>query len=140
EMNRMVVSGIAQRRDWAADFDDEEATRVHLLTHELRPPFLEGKTIFTRQQEPVSAIRDPQGHMAVASKKGSKVVREARQQRERQRQAQQATSMAGTMLGKVMGVKDDDDADSALPVAVPPPGKRPKGNVDIDEEKAKSEG
>ena len=36
-------------------------------------------------------------------------------------QAQQATSMAGTMLGKVMGVKDDEDADSALPVPVPPP-------------------
>ncbi|PKS10591.1 hypothetical protein jhhlp_002345 [Lomentospora prolificans] len=115
EMNRMVTSGVAQRRDWAADFDDEDTMRVHLLTHELRPPFLEGKTIFTRQQEPVSAIRDPQGHMAVASKKGSKVVKEARQQRERQRQAQQATSMAGTMLGKVMGVRDeDDDADNAL--------------------------
>lgn len=115
EMNRMVTSGVAQRRDWAADFDDEDTTRVHLLTHELRPPFLEGKTIFTRQQEPVSAIRDPQGHMAVASKKGSKVVKDARQQRERARQAQQATSMAGTMLGKVMGVRDeDDDADNAL--------------------------
>ncbi|CAI4216773.1 unnamed protein product [Parascedosporium putredinis] len=46
---------------------------------------------------------------------GSKVVKDARQQRERARQAQQATSMAGTMLGKVMGVRDeDDDADNAL--------------------------
>lgn len=138
EMNRMVTSGVAQRRDWAGDFDEEETTRVHLLTHELRPPFLEGKTIFTRQQEPVSAIRDPQGNMAVASKKGSKVVRDARQQRERQRQAQQATSMAGTMLGKVMGVKDDDDGDSALPVAAEMKGER--GNVKLDEEKKKNEG
>lgn len=137
EMNRMVTSGVAQRRDWTADFDEDEPTRVHLLTHELRPPFLEGKTIFTRQQEPVSAIRDPQGNMAVAAKKGSKVVREARQQRERQRQAQQATSMAGTMLGKVMGVKDDDDGDSALPVAAPPEMKGARGNVNLDEEKKK---
>ncbi|MBE3043301.1 hypothetical protein IMZ48_12165, partial [Candidatus Bathyarchaeota archaeon] len=44
EMNRMVTSGVAQRRDWTGDFDEEEATRVHLLTHELRPPFLEVKT------------------------------------------------------------------------------------------------
>lgn len=140
EMNRMVTSGVAQRRDWTGDFDEEETTRVHLLTHELRPPFLEGKTIFTRQQEPVSAIRDPQGHMAVASRKGSAVVREARQQRERQRQAQQATSMAGTMLGKVMGVKDDDDGDSALPVAAAPEMKGERGNVKIEEEKKKNDG
>lgn len=140
EMNRMVTSGVAQRRDWTGDFDEEETTRVHLLTHELRPPFLEGKTIFTRQQEPVSAIRDPQGHMAVASRKGSAVVRDARQQRERQRQAQQATSMAGTMLGKVMGVKDDDDGDSALPDAAAPEMKGERGNVKIEEEKKKNDG
>lgn len=140
EMNRMVTSGVAQRRDWTGDFDEEETMRVHILTHELRPPFLEGKTIFTRQQEPVSAIRDPQGHMAVASRKGSAVVRDARQQRERQRQAQQATSMAGTMLGKVMGVKDDDDGDSALPVAAAPEMKGERGNVKIEEEKKKNDG
>ncbi|SPN97200.1 probable pre-mRNA splicing factor ATP-dependent RNA helicase PRP16 [Cephalotrichum gorgonifer] len=140
ELNRMVTSGVAQRRDWSGDFDEEEAMRVHLLTHELRPPFLEGKTIFTKQQEPVSAIRDPQGHMAVASRKGSKVVKDARQQRERQRQAQQATSMAGTMLGKVMGVKDDDDVDSALPVAAAPQLKGPRGNVDDADKKRMNDG
>lgn len=114
ETNRMLVSGVAQRRDTAADFDDEEATRVHMLVHDLRPPFLDGKTIFTKQLEPVPAVRDYQSDMAVFSRKGSKVVREARQQSERQKQAQQATSMAGTALGNIMGAKDNDE-DSALP-------------------------
>ncbi|CRK20578.1 hypothetical protein BN1708_017807, partial [Verticillium longisporum] len=82
ETNRMLVSGVAQRRDMAADFDDDEATRVHLLVHELRPPFLDGRTIFTKQLEPVPAVRDYQSDMAVFSRKGSKVVKEARQQRE----------------------------------------------------------
>ncbi|OHE91085.1 helicase associated domain-containing protein [Colletotrichum orchidophilum] len=116
ETNRMLVSGVAQRRDMGADFDDEEATRVHLLVHDLRPPFLDGRTIFTKQLEPVPAVRDFQSDMAVFSRKGSKVVKESRQQRERQRQAQEATSMAGTALGNLMGVKEDD-GDSALPVA-----------------------
>ncbi|UQC86820.1 helicase associated domain-containing protein [Colletotrichum lupini] len=116
ETNRMLVSGVAQRRDMGADFDDEEATRVHLLVHDLRPPFLDGRTIFTKQLEPVPAVRDYQSDMAVFSRKGSKVVKESRQQRERQRQAQEATSMAGTALGNLMGVKEDD-GDSALPVA-----------------------
>ncbi|KAG6305103.1 hypothetical protein E4U45_000759 [Claviceps purpurea] len=114
ETNRMLVSGVAQRRDTAADFDDEEATRVHMLVHDLRPPFLDGKTIFTKQLEPVPAVRDYQSDMAVFSRKGSKVIREARQQSERQKQAQQATSMAGTALGNIMGAKDNDE-DSALP-------------------------
>ncbi|KAG6315163.1 hypothetical protein E4U22_008080 [Claviceps purpurea] len=114
ETNRMLVSGVAQRRDTAADFDDEEATRVHMLVHDLRPPFLDGKTIFTKQLEPVPAVRDYQSDMAVFSRKGSKVIREARQQSERQKQAQQATSMAGTALGNIMGTKDNDE-DSALP-------------------------
>lgn len=118
ETNRMLTSGVAQRRDMGADFaDDEEATRVHLLVHNLRPPFLDGKTIFTKQLEPVPAVRDFQSDMAVFSRKGSKVVRERRQQRERQRAAKDATNAAGTTLGNLMGVRGDNDDDSALPIA-----------------------
>ncbi|KAL7901127.1 pre-mRNA splicing factor ATP-dependent RNA helicase prp16 [Trichoderma sp. SZMC 28014] len=116
ETNRMLVSGVAQRRDLAADFDDEETTRVHLLVHDLRPPFLDGKTIFTKQLEPVPAVRDYQSDMAVFSRKGSKVVKESRQQRERQKQAHEATSITGTALGNIMGAKEED-GDSALPIA-----------------------
>ncbi|KFA70521.1 hypothetical protein S40285_00557 [Stachybotrys chlorohalonatus IBT 40285] len=127
ETNRMLVSGVAQRRDTGADFDDEEATRVHLLVHDLRPPFLDGRTIFTKQLEPVPAVRDYQSDMAVFSRKGSKVVKEARQQRERQRQAQEATSMAGTTLGNIMGSKEED-GDSALPAAGEDDQTERKGN------------
>ncbi|KAF2835486.1 hypothetical protein M501DRAFT_435157 [Patellaria atrata CBS 101060] len=109
ETNRMLTSGVAQRRHFDADFeDDEEATRVHLLVHDLKPPFLDGRKVFTKQLDPVSAIRDPQSDMAVFSRKGSKVVKERRQQKERQKQAQEATNVAGTALGNLMGVKEDD--------------------------------
>ena len=115
ETNRLLTSGVAQRRDHEADFeDDEEATRVHLLVHDIKPPFLDGRKIFTKQLEPVSAVRDPQSDMAVFSRKGSKVVKEKRQQKERQKQAQEATNMAGTALGNLMGVKEDE-GDSAAP-------------------------
>ena len=115
ETNRMLVSGVAQR-SMAADFEDEEGARVHLLVHDLKPPFLDGRTIFTKQTEPVPAVKDYQSDMAVFSRKGSRVVKESRQQRERQRQAQEATSMAGTTLGNIMGAKEED-GDSALPMA-----------------------
>jgi pre-mRNA-splicing factor ATP-dependent RNA helicase DHX38/PRP16 len=115
----MLTSGVAQRRDHEGDFnvDDDEASRVHLLVHDLRPPFLDGRTIFTKQLEPISAVRDPQSDLAVFSRKGSKVVRDRRQQRERQKQAQEATNMAGTALGNLMGVKEDEgDSAVAMPV------------------------
>jgi pre-mRNA-splicing factor ATP-dependent RNA helicase DHX38/PRP16 len=115
ETNRMLTSGVAQRRDMGADFDDdEEGTRVHLLVHDLRPPFLDGRTVFTKQVEPVPAVRDAQSDMAVFSRKGSRVVRERRQQKERQKQAQEATSLAGTALGNIMGVKDEEEGDRAV--------------------------
>jgi pre-mRNA-splicing factor ATP-dependent RNA helicase DHX38/PRP16 len=117
ETNRMLTSGVAQRRDHAVDFeDDDDGTRIHLLVHDLKPPFLDGRTIFTKQLEPVPAVRDPQSDMAVFSRKGSKVVKEKRQQKERQKQAQQATNMAGTALGNLMGVREDEgDSAAAAP-------------------------
>ena len=115
ETNRMLASNVAQTRDQYHNFeDDNDDTRIHLLVHDLKPPFLDGKTVFTKQLEPISAVRDPQSDMAVFSRKGSKVVKERRQQKERQKQAQQATAIAGTALGNVMGVKEDD-TDSAAP-------------------------
>jgi pre-mRNA-splicing factor ATP-dependent RNA helicase DHX38/PRP16 len=118
ETNRMLTSGVAQRRDYASggalEEEEEEARRVHLLVHDLKPPFLDGTKVFTKQVEPVSAVRDPQSDMAVYSKKGSRVVKERRQQKERQKQAQDATTAAGTTLGNLMGVKEDE-GDSAAP-------------------------
>jgi len=114
ETNRMLTSGVAQRRDFNDDFeDDEEATRVHLLVHDLRPPFLDGKTVFTKQLDPISAVLDPQSDLAVFSRKGSRVVKERRQQKERQKAAQAATQVAGTALGNIIGAKEED-TDSAI--------------------------
>ncbi|KAJ4287995.1 DEAH-box RNA helicase prp16 [Kalmusia sp. IMI 367209] len=115
ETNRMLQSGVAQRRTFEADFDDDnESTRVHILVHDLKPPFLDGKKVFTKQLEPVPAVRDPQSDMAVFSRRGSRVVKEKRQQKERQKQAQEATNVKGTTLGNILGVKEDD-GDSAAP-------------------------
>ncbi|KAL1956699.1 hypothetical protein VTO42DRAFT_6849 [Malbranchea cinnamomea] len=138
ETNRMLTSGVAQRRDYDVDFeDDEDSTRVHLLVHNLRPPFLDGRTVFTKQLEPVSAVKDPQSDMAVFSRKGSKVVREKRQQRERQKQAQQATNLAGTALGNIMGIKEDE-GDSAA--AIPGEQETKKGGSKFAEYLKQSEG
>ncbi|KAL1603510.1 DEAH-box RNA helicase prp16 [Paraconiothyrium brasiliense] len=128
ETNRMLQSGVAQRRTFDTDFDDDnESTRVHILVHDLKPPFLDGKRVFTKQIDPVPAVRDPQSDMAVFSRRGSRVVKEKRQQKERTKQAQEATNVKGTTLGNIMGVKEDD-ADSAAPAPGVEEGENKGGN------------
>ncbi|KAK5112512.1 DEAH-box RNA helicase prp16 [Meristemomyces frigidus] len=131
EANRMLASSVAQTRDQAHDFlDDNDETRIHLLVHDLKPPFLDGKTVFTKQIDPISAVRDPQSDMAVFSRKGSKVVKERRQQKERQKQAQEATGLAGTALGNIVGAKEED-SDAAIGPAVGN-GHPPKASKFLD--------
>ena len=137
EENRMLTSGVAQRKTHDNTLDEEEeATRVHLLVHDIKPPFLDGRKVFTKQIDPVSAVRDPQSDLAVFSRKGSRVVKEKRQQRERQKQAQEATSIAGSALGNLMGVKEDD-GDTAAPVAAE---EEYKGTYKFAEHMKKDEG
>lgn len=115
ETNRMLQSGVAQRRHFDDDFnDDDEGTRIHILVHDLKPPFLDGKKVFTKQIDPVPAVRDPQSDMAVFSRRGSRVVKDKRQAKEREKQTKEATSAKGTTLGNIMGVKEED-TDSAAP-------------------------
>lgn len=131
ETNRMLASSVAQTRDQYHSFeDDNDDIRIHLLVHDLKPPFLDGKTVFTKQLEPISAVRDPQSDMAVFARKGSKVVKERRQQKERQKQAQEATGVAGTQLGKIMGVRDEDTDSAAPNVAGDGEHTRPKKFTD----------
>jgi pre-mRNA-splicing factor ATP-dependent RNA helicase DHX38/PRP16 len=83
ETNRMLTSGVVQRTEVELDFENEEDTRVHLLVHDLKPPFLTGHMVFTKQLEMVQPVRDPTSDMARFARQGSRLVREKREQRER---------------------------------------------------------
>ncbi|KIY51185.1 pre-mRNA splicing factor [Fistulina hepatica ATCC 64428] len=108
EANRMLTSGVATRRTIDLDFEDESESTVHVMVHDLKPPFLDGRTVFTKQLEPVNPIRDPTSDMAVFSKKGSALVKEKREQAERAKAAAKLAALGGTALGNVMGVKDEE--------------------------------
>jgi len=80
----MLTSGVASRSAVDMDFEEDDSeSRVHVLVHDLKPPFLDGKTAFTKQLEPINPIKDPTSDMAIFSKKGSALVREKREQAER---------------------------------------------------------
>ncbi|GAA5943229.1 hypothetical protein JCM3775_004543 [Rhodotorula graminis] len=119
ERNQLALSGATgERRTLDFDaLDDDEESRVHIIVHDLKPPFLDGRQAFTRQLEPVNPIKDPTSDLAIFSKKGSALVSERRAQRERERAAAKAASLAGTTLGNIMGVKEQ--AENADGEAIP---------------------
>lgn len=104
----MVTSGVATRKEIDLDFEDESESTVHVMVHDLKPPFLDGRTVFTKQLDPINPIRDPTSDMAVFSKKGSALVKEKREQAERAKAAAKLASLGGTALGNIMGVKDEE--------------------------------
>lgn len=108
EANRMLTSGVATRKTVDLDFEDESESTVHVMVHNLKPPFLDGRTVYTKQLDPINPIRDPTSDMAIFSKKGSALVKEKREQAERAKAAAKLAALGGTSLGNIMGVKDEE--------------------------------
>jgi hypothetical protein len=116
EANRMVTSGVASRKGVDLDFEDESQSAVHVMVHNLKPPFLDGRTVFTKQLEPINPIRDPTSDMAIFAKKGSALVKEKREQAERAKAAAKLAGLGGTALGNILGVKDEEgEAEGVCP-------------------------
>ncbi|MCJ8737335.1 hypothetical protein PDJAM_G00022720 [Pangasius djambal] len=116
ETNRMLTSGVVQRLEVDEDFEEDNAARVHLLVHNLVPPFLDGRIVFTKQPEPVIPVKDPTSDMAIISRKGSQLVRKHREQKERKKAQHKHWELAGTKLGDIMGIKKEEDGSDAKPV------------------------
>jgi pre-mRNA-splicing factor ATP-dependent RNA helicase DHX38/PRP16 len=112
ETNRMLTSGAVQRLAMDDDIDDEETKHVHLLVHNVVPPFLDGRIVFTKQPEPVVPVRDPTSDMAVLSRKGSMLVRKHREQQEALKNQKKEWNIAGTSLGNILGVKEEVDTEA----------------------------
>uniref|UniRef100_A0A674DE11 Pre-mRNA-splicing factor ATP-dependent RNA helicase PRP16 n=1 Tax=Salmo trutta TaxID=8032 RepID=A0A674DE11_SALTR len=113
ETNRMLTSGVVQRLEVDDDFEEDNAAKVHLLVHNLVPPFLDGRIVFTKQPEPVIPVKDATSDMAIISRKGSQLVRKHREQKERKKAQQKHWELAGTKLGDIMGIKKTEDGDSS---------------------------
>ena len=57
ELNRMLRSGAIQKTEFDEDFEEDNEARVHLLVHNIVPPFLDGRIVFTKQPEPVVPLK-----------------------------------------------------------------------------------
>nr|XP_039250693.1 pre-mRNA-splicing factor ATP-dependent RNA helicase PRP16-like [Styela clava] len=111
ETNRMMRSGVVLQTHYDEDFEEDNAARVHLLVHNIVPPFLDGRIVFTKQFEPVIPVKDVTSDMAIVSRKGSLTVRKHREMKERKKAQKKEWELAGTNIGNIMGVKKKDDGE-----------------------------
>ena len=74
-----------------------------LLVHDTRPPFLDGRVIFTKQAEAIMPLRDPTSDLAVIAKSGSKLVKEIRDKKNEGKSRQRFWEVAGSKMGKITG-------------------------------------
>ena len=91
------------------DFEEEHEAKVQLLVHNLVPPFLSGKIVFTKQVEPVIPVKDSTSDLAILSHKGSLLVRRYREEKERRKAQSKQWELAWTKLGKILGVKAKEE-------------------------------
>lgn len=113
EENRLMTSG-AVRNSMAAESNlEEDENRVQVMVHDLKPPFLDGRIVFTTQTAMVSVVRDPTSDLAVIAKQGSALLTECRAKSEKNKMKNKFWELAGSKIGKLMGVKPEpSDGDS----------------------------
>ncbi|XP_063382191.1 pre-mRNA-splicing factor ATP-dependent RNA helicase PRP16-like [Cydia fagiglandana] len=109
ERNRMLTSGVVHAVNVNSDMDEESVDRVHLLVHNIVPPFLDGRIVFTKQPEPVIPVKDPTSDMALNARKGSALVKAFRLEKERRKAQKKHWKLEGTKLGNIMGIQKKED-------------------------------
>ncbi|CAI9106588.1 OLC1v1005778C1 [Oldenlandia corymbosa var. corymbosa] len=117
EDRQLMRSGAVKSTEVQTEFDDEDERKVILLVHDTKPPFLDGRIVFTKQAEPVMPIKDPTSDMAIISRKGSALVREVHEKQSLNKSRQRFWELAGSKLGNILGVEktaEQIDADTAV--------------------------
>jgi pre-mRNA-splicing factor ATP-dependent RNA helicase DHX38/PRP16 len=104
EENRLLQSGVAELRERQTHFDADEESRVTLIVHNVKPPFLDRTLSYSMQQTTVSVVRDPSSDMALNAKKGSVLLKEVREKKEIMKMRKRFLELGGSKMGDIIGV------------------------------------
>lgn len=113
EENRLMTSGVVQQREVDMDFSGDGDVRAVLIVHDTRPPFLDGRFLFTKQKGPVLPLKDPTSDMSVISRNGSKLVKEIREKKDANKSRSRFWEVAGSKLGALTGLTEGEREEAA---------------------------
>ncbi|KAI8103676.1 hypothetical protein M9435_005010 [Picochlorum sp. BPE23] len=108
EENRLLTSGVVNPLEVDLDMTHDGDSRVLLLVHDTRPPFLDGRFLFTKQKGPVMPLKDPTSDLAVIARNGSKIVKEIREKKDANKSRARFWEVAGSKIGKITGLTEKE--------------------------------
>jgi pre-mRNA-splicing factor ATP-dependent RNA helicase DHX38/PRP16 len=116
EKNRLLSSGAAIQGEVSLDVTTEQDTRVTLLVHQVKPPFLDGRVSFSTVREAVPTVRDASSDFAKMAREGSETLRYLRANKDKNAMRQKFWELGGTRMGNAVGVvaKEDDKKSEPL--------------------------
>ena len=119
ENNRLLQSGVARETSVDTEFADDEDSRVQIMVHNIKPPFLDGRVTFTTQREMVGTVKDPSSDIAVSARKGSALVNSNAQKKANMKMRQRFWELGGSRIGNAIGVREveEETADADLMIA-----------------------
>ena len=106
ENNRLKVSGAGGYEKHSINIDEDD-TRVSLLVHHLKPPFLDGRQNYSTQLSIVPVIKDPGADMAQNCVKGSRLLKEIRERKDRNKMRARFWELGGSRMGDAIGIKKE---------------------------------
>ena len=107
-----MSSGAAVRSTVDLDHETEQDTRVTLLVHQVKPPFLDGRVSFSTIREAVPIVKDPTSDFAKMAREGSATLRHLRATKDKHAMRQKFWELGGTRMGDAVGVGKNKHADS----------------------------
>jgi pre-mRNA-splicing factor ATP-dependent RNA helicase DHX38/PRP16 len=117
EENRLLSSGAAVRSSVdldSAGTSEQDMSRVTLLVHQVKPPFLDGRVSFSTVREAVPTVKDASSDFAKMAREGSATLRYLRANKEKNTMRQKFWELGGTRMGDAVGVKKEgEDVENA---------------------------
>jgi pre-mRNA-splicing factor ATP-dependent RNA helicase DHX38/PRP16 len=117
EQNRLRVSGATAQGEVSLDISMDQDTRVTLLVHQVKPPFLDGRVSFSRIREAVPTVKDASSDFAKMAREGSETLRTLRAKKEKNAMRQRFWELGGTRMGDAVGIKKEKTQEQENPEA-----------------------
>ena len=129
EENRLLSSGAAMRSEVDLEFNNEDDSRIQLLVHQIRPPFLSNSgASFSTIREAVPTVRDATSDFARMAREGSATLAKLREKKERGGMRQKFWELGGSRMGDAMRVKEVKEKSEG--------GTESKGEGELDYKKS----
>lgn len=142
EENRLLSSGAAVRGD--VDIDklmngSENDSRVTLLVHQVKPPFLkDGASAFSKVRTAVATVKDNTSDFAKMAREGSVTLRSIREKKEKNAMRQKFWELGGTRIGNAIKSKEESKSGEESKIEDKENASEAKGEGDINAEEERA--